>query len=190
MLITLDYLQINDIIHRDIKLDNILFKDNYLSDIILIDFSIAKYSTDIINCKNKRKVQTFWYRAPEIYLNMDYDCRLDIWSLGCIAFELFFNEILFKCYCEERLFIQHNLYLDFPSQQFIKSMPNKYSIMYNSVTDPSFIKSNNLFYACKKKYLIEKYMKKKDCKTILDFIFQCCQWNCFERPFARDIKIN
>lgn len=188
LLSTLDYLQTNTIIHRDIKLDNILFKDKYLSDIILIDFNIA---TKLKDTKNTcRKVQTFWYRAPEIYLELNYDYRLDIWSLGCIAFELFFNQILFKCYCEERLFIEHNLYIDFPENDFIKKMPNNYSSLYDSISDPTIVKCNNLYYSPKKNQFIEKYMKKKDSKKVLDFVFKCCKWDCFKRPFAKQIIIN
>lgn len=34
-------------------------------------------------------VVTLYYRAPEILLNMPYDQKSDIWSLGCIFAELF-----------------------------------------------------------------------------------------------------
>lgn len=32
---------------------------------------------------------TLWYRAPEISLAKDYDYKVDVWSMGCILFELF-----------------------------------------------------------------------------------------------------
>ena len=33
-------------------------------------------------------VASRWYRAPEIILSERYDQKIDIWSLGCIIFEL------------------------------------------------------------------------------------------------------
>ena len=108
LLITLDYLQNNKIIHRDIKPDNIVFKDKYRQKIVLIDFSIATHISNILLEQPKKTVQTLYYRAPEIYLNNDYDYRLDIWSIGCITYELLTNSILFKCTSTTDLIILHN----------------------------------------------------------------------------------
>ena len=34
-------------------------------------------------------IQSRFYRAPEVVLGLPYDCSIDMWSLGCIAVELF-----------------------------------------------------------------------------------------------------
>eukprot|EP00042_Codosiga_hollandica_P041671 m.374327 g.374327 ORF g.374327 m.374327 type:complete len:201 (-) comp56162_c0_seq3:73-675(-) len=39
-------------------------------------------------------VQTSWYRAPEVILELGYDERVDVWSVGCIMGELILQEIL------------------------------------------------------------------------------------------------
>ncbi|RNF18441.1 putative protein kinase [Trypanosoma conorhini] len=40
-------------------------------------------------------LQSREYRSPEIILGKDYNATLDIWSVGCIAFELLFDRPLF-----------------------------------------------------------------------------------------------
>ena len=40
-------------------------------------------------------MQSRYYRAPEIILNNKYDEKIDVWSIGCIAFELVTGDILF-----------------------------------------------------------------------------------------------
>merc|ERR1739848_406214 len=42
------------------------------------------------------EVVTMWYRAPEILLGKKrYACPVDIWSLGCIFYEMLTNNPLF-----------------------------------------------------------------------------------------------
>ena len=41
------------------------------------------------------KLQTRYYRAPEIILNTNITEKIYIWSIGCIVFELFTGNILF-----------------------------------------------------------------------------------------------
>ena len=88
-----NYLHENWIIHRDLKLSNILY-DN--GEIKLCDFGLARYSgTPIIPLTPK--VVTRYYRAPEILLGAKkYDNSIDIWACGCIMGELFTKEALFK----------------------------------------------------------------------------------------------
>lgn len=80
----LEYLHEYNIIHRDIKPANILLDSN--STILLADFGISK----II----KNKVSSFtligtpYYISPEMYKDINYDKKIDIWSLGCILYEL------------------------------------------------------------------------------------------------------
>lgn len=54
-----------------------------------------------------KHIVTRWYRAPEVILEEEYNCKVDIWSLGCIFAEMLsfkekvFPRVLFKgnsCY--------------------------------------------------------------------------------------------
>ena len=40
-------------------------------------------------------VQSRSYRAPEVILGNAYDCKIDIWSVGCILAELWTKNVLF-----------------------------------------------------------------------------------------------
>lgn len=40
-------------------------------------------------------IQSRFYRAPEVLLEVDYDCSVDMWSLGCILSEMHTGEPLF-----------------------------------------------------------------------------------------------
>ena len=44
-----------------------------------------------------KEVMTLWYRAPEVILdNLFYTQSIDLWSVGCIIFEMLTGEHLFK----------------------------------------------------------------------------------------------
>lgn len=76
------------IIHSDVKPDNILFKDGIAK---IADFSTAdleyKYDIGIIGTRN--------YRAPEVILGLNLSTKIDIWSIGCVLFELITGDLLF-----------------------------------------------------------------------------------------------
>lgn len=40
-------------------------------------------------------IQSRFYRAPEIILGVIYTCAIDMWSFGCIMYELFVGYPLF-----------------------------------------------------------------------------------------------
>ena len=86
MLSILKFLNLNDIIHTDIKPNNILiyFKDNNLV-IKLIDFG----SCHIDGLTSKYSiVTTYTHRAPEVFeYNKSFNSKIDIWSFGVILFK-------------------------------------------------------------------------------------------------------
>ena len=79
----LNYLHEKKIIHRDLKSANIfLMKDNTVK---IGDLNVSK-----INKLGMAYTQTGtpYYASPEIWLDQPYDYKSDIWSLGCILYEL------------------------------------------------------------------------------------------------------
>jgi dual specificity protein kinase YAK1 len=40
-------------------------------------------------------IQSRFYRSPEVLLGHQYTCAIDMWSLGCVAAELFLGLPLF-----------------------------------------------------------------------------------------------
>lgn len=74
------------VIHRDIKPDNI-FILNSGKTVKLGDFGLAKMITSQ-NDFAKTYVGTPYYMSPEVLMDQPYSPVCDIWSLGCVLFEL------------------------------------------------------------------------------------------------------
>ena len=82
------YLHQNKIINRDLKPANILLNRD-LSEVKITDFGIStnvKQSKTLI--QRTSGVGTHIYRSPEFAFGKPYGYDCDIWSLGCIVFEL------------------------------------------------------------------------------------------------------
>ena len=85
--------QENSIIHRDLKLENILVKytNKEKNEFILklTDYGIGKF-IDRTNDSSNVKCGTYDYIAPEIFLNkvQKYDSSFDMFSLGIILYKL------------------------------------------------------------------------------------------------------
>lgn len=85
LLAGLKLLKTCNVIHCDLKPENILLKTDWIEDgIKIIDFGSAVY------CENHISdyLQTWPYWAPEISLCNSFDFAVDMWSFGCILYEL------------------------------------------------------------------------------------------------------
>ncbi|XP_076395090.1 CDC like kinase darkener of apricot isoform X2 [Megachile rotundata] len=109
------FLHDNKLTHTDLKPENILFVDSdYESiynnkkkfllfkrkdirrvkrtDIRLIDFGSATFDHE----HHSTIVSTRHYRAPEVILELGWSQPCDVWSIGCILFELYLGITLFQ----------------------------------------------------------------------------------------------
>uniref|UniRef100_A0A4W5MJS4 Serine/threonine-protein kinase PRP4 homolog n=1 Tax=Hucho hucho TaxID=62062 RepID=A0A4W5MJS4_9TELE len=80
-----------NILHADIKPDNILVNESKTI-LKLCDFGSASHVAD--NDITPYLVSRF-YRAPEIIIGKPYDYSIDMWSVGCTLYELYTGKILF-----------------------------------------------------------------------------------------------
>ena len=85
LLIAIEYCHAKGIIHRDLKPANLLIF--YPGPVLKIcDFGLSKPITN--QGKQTPSIVTSWYRAPEILLDQNYDQKIDLWSVGCILYEM------------------------------------------------------------------------------------------------------
>jgi len=81
----LAYLHASNVIHRDVKPSNV-FINRSDGRVALGDLGSARPRRGDGDLTPQQV--TLWYRAPEILLDLAYDCRVDSWGLGCVLAEL------------------------------------------------------------------------------------------------------
>ncbi|KAJ3059069.1 U4/U6 small nuclear ribonucleoprotein prp4 [Quaeritorhiza haematococci] len=91
LFLSLSLLKKCNIIHADIKPDNILVTESK-STLKLCDLGSA---SDVAENDITPYLVSRFYRAPEIILGLPYDTSLDMWSVGATLYELYTGRILF-----------------------------------------------------------------------------------------------
>lgn len=91
ILYALNYLKSENIVHWDLKPENIVLKNKYKSGLKIIDFG----SSTFINERVYTYIQSRFYRAPEIMFGIPYGYPIDMWSFGWVLAELYSGYPLF-----------------------------------------------------------------------------------------------
>lgn len=93
LLLGMEYLHDNKILHRDVKGSNILI-DNQ-GNLKITDFGLARKMNARADYTNR--VITLWYRPPELLLGTTkYGTEVDMWGCGCLLVELFNKTAIFQ----------------------------------------------------------------------------------------------
>ena len=99
MLHMLALLERCNVVHGDIKPENIVLSDGFSRNVKMIDFGSAR----TLQQPCSFYVQSRYYRAPEVVLGIKHGTPIDMWSLGCVLFELFCGIPLFAGQTEVQL---------------------------------------------------------------------------------------
>ena len=167
----IQYLHNNKILHRDLKLDNILLnfdnekdKNNFnllKSKVKIIDFGFARYLENDVLAQSL--LGSPMYMSPQILMKMrkidnnrsfGYDQKADIWSLGTICYELLIGSPAFDASSYEELTskiqkgnykIPNSLKLSIEAISFLNSMLQydpKERLDINDLAEHKFLKLN------------------------------------------------
>ena len=139
ILTTLSFLEHGDIqvIHCDLKPENVVLCDPHSSLIKVIDFGSSCFSNE----KAYTYIQSRYYRSPEVILGVSYNTRIDVWSLGCMLVEMHTGYPLFNGTNEhDQLCRIQEVLGDPPRDLLVRSSSDKlnkyFSVTTNGSTHP------------------------------------------------------
>lgn len=106
----LKYLHENDIVHRDIKPDNVLLRDNN-RDVRVGDFGLSAFMSRMKrDGKDKTNMcGTPHYASPELIKGELVDGKSDVWACGVMLFEMLTDKLPFQATTYERLWAKIKL---------------------------------------------------------------------------------
>ena len=123
----------NNILHRDLKLGNVLIKfiDETKTKFIpkLADYGFSK-ELSIYNTRTTH-LGTPATMAPEIMMNMPYDDKSDLWSVGIMMYQLYYKEIPYDGMTEMEILnkIKANTPYKQPEDNNFRDLLNKIFVM-------------------------------------------------------------
>ena len=169
-----------------IKRDNnfSVIDDKYLDNckVVLTDFGSNLKIKDL----EDDEIQTRYYRAPEVILKLNYTEKIDIWSIGCILYEIYTGTILFdpdkdKDFSRDfhHLFLIEEICGDIPVD-LIKKCPRK----------KDFFKKSKLNCSKERNQIdLDELINKKSQlnQLVLSLIKKCLIINPLNRPTIKEL---
>lgn len=118
----IEYLHSHSIIHRDLKLENLLLSSR--GNIKICDFGWSTSSTNRGYEEHMTFCGTFECMPPEMFKGSNYGEKVDIWCLGIILFELLYGKMPFKVSGRYNIEFDNNIKISPQCINQIKSLLN------------------------------------------------------------------
>lgn len=144
-------------------------------------------------------IQTRQYRSPEVVIGGSYDTSADIWSLGCICFELLTGDLLFDPRAGEDYDRDEDHLAMF--QELLGKIPKK-TALSGKYSKHFFTRKGDLKHIQQLKYwpiqevLVEKYhFTSKDANAVAKFLLPLLEfdpkkrqkaWECLKSDWLRE----
>ena len=181
-------------IHNDLKPENVMI-NTFTNQIKIIDLGSALSK---VEPKTYFYHQSRYYRAPEVIFELQFNEKIDIWSLGCIVCELITGTPIFKGknvkdqlykMCEkidipiQDKYLLSKCHLKYFSKLLNDDMEN---IKYNYLDKDKYNEPKYCLGLYLNKYLSEYNLNETNQKYIIDFIKNILVYDFNIRPTAED----
>ena len=166
----LGFIHSHNIIHMDLKPENILIHEKKIK---IIDLGSAFIKKPRLI---RSYVQTRYYRSPEVIYELNLDTSMDIWSYGCILYELIERKILTPAKTHDDLVVYYNHICGSPPKYMFEIYnSNNYDIKNMTLTNGNRLNVDSFSW----------YYENNNLKNL---IFKCClQWDSKKRLTSKEI---
>ena len=173
-----------NVVHCDLKPENVLLVKGSNSIVKLIDFG----SSCFVDQQIYEYIQSRFYRAPEVIIGIPYGPPMDIWSFSLIIIELLLGVPLFPGDTEAEVLSMMTALIGPPpkelvavgkrKEEFFDDDCNLRADLLQTVREPF---STNLKQMIKEK---EPNAKDGELDMIMDFLMKCMTWDQTKRITA------
>lgn len=168
-------LQKHEIIDNECIID-----DCYLNNIHVVIGDLGNVQQ--IGKTTGKEIQARIYRSPESIINIPYNEKVDIWSLGCILFEIATGNNLFEPLSEPLNKDIHHLFL---IQAILGEIPK--NMILNSARKEFLFKNNRIRnVVMPKSHPLKEILKDYD-EDFIDFLSKCLTIDPALRPSASQL---
>jgi dual specificity tyrosine-phosphorylation-regulated kinase 2/3/4 len=171
LLMCLDFLHDHQIIHWDLKPENIMLVKEDRSKIKIIDFGSGCFEAE----RMYTYIQSRFYRSPEVILGIPYTTAIDMWSLGCIIWELLLGYPIFPGQDEYEQMARIMEIMDVPPENVLKTATRK-EFFFHENNSPILKPTSSGKIRYPNTRDMSKMLGVND-EVFLDFLYKTLDWN-------------
>ena len=179
----LDYLKKKQIIHADLKPENIMV--DFHGKLKIIDFGSSYKERDVQRIYTY--IQSRYYRAPEIPLGLGISTAIDMWSFACIIYELLTGKPLFRCKNEKQLVVGIIGVINMPPDYLINKSTQYLKFFRFSSSKDKWVVIEKLCPPTFKPGYKKLSLIDKDLEKVFNY---CLQWDSVDRCHPSDLLSN